>query len=59
MAEVLDELAAGTLDGDDAGLDGDLDCNAREESVKQFTQSGDCSSRFRAVGSGRRGRERG
>lgn len=26
VAEVLDQLAPGTLDGDDSGLDGDLDC---------------------------------
>lgn len=29
VAEVLGELASGTLDGDDSGLDGDLDCARR------------------------------
>jgi hypothetical protein len=29
VLEVLDELAAGSGDGDDAGLDGDGDCNSR------------------------------
>lgn len=61
MAEVLDELAAGTLDGDDAGLDGDLDCNAREKvstngsynPVVVYLGSGRRTSRRRGRGRGR------
>lgn len=36
VTEILDELAAGTLDGDDTGLDGDLDYKARQMSVHGF-----------------------
>lgn len=31
VAEVLDELAAGALDGNDPGLDRDLDCEPRKK----------------------------
>ncbi len=33
MAKVLDELAAGSLDGDKSGLDGHLDCGLRERAL--------------------------
>lgn len=35
MAEVLDELAAGALDGHEARLDDDLDCKEREMSARR------------------------
>lgn len=40
MAEVLDELAAGALDGHKARLDDDLDCKERNVSARSFNSTG-------------------